>query len=141
MKNSRSGFTLVELMIVAVIVAILAAVAIPLMAGNKKRAMCTEAETALGTARTALRVVYAETGRYDKRSDGTDIAEGANQLVVGNVPGISVGDFNGKYFLDGAYRMTAIDSNTYTVTAVGTGELTGVSITLDETGTFGRTGL
>ena len=43
-KTSRkAGFTLVELMVVAIIVAILAAVSIPLMSGNKRRAAATEA--------------------------------------------------------------------------------------------------
>ena len=64
--KNKAGFTLVELMVVAVIVAILAAVAIPLMSANKNRAIMTEAEAALGTIRSALRAQYAETGAYNK---------------------------------------------------------------------------
>ena len=57
MRLNRAGFTLVELMVVAVIVAILAAVAIPLMSANKTRAMATEAEAGCGTIRTAFRAM------------------------------------------------------------------------------------
>ena len=71
-KKSKDGFTLVELMVVAVIVAILAAVAIPLMSANKNRAIMTEAEAALGTIRSVLRAQYAETGRYDVDINETD---------------------------------------------------------------------
>lgn len=72
--NRRAGFTLVELMVVAIIVAILASVAIPLMSGNKKRALGTEAETVLGTLRTQLRIMYVETGSYIKKPNATPLA-------------------------------------------------------------------
>ena len=77
-KMRKNGFTLVELMVVAVIVAILAAVAIPLMSGNKKRAMCSEAEAALGTIRSQLRAQYAETKDYTKSALGGTVAEAQN---------------------------------------------------------------
>ena len=82
MKNKKSGFTLVELMIVAVIVAILAAVAIPLTTANKKRAMATEAEAALGTIRSALRAMYVQTGAYNVDLSGNTIANGSSPLWV-----------------------------------------------------------
>ena len=68
----NAGFTLVELMVVAVIVAILAAVAIPLMSGNKDRAMATEAQAGCSAIRTAVQVYRAE--HQALPADGTAVA-------------------------------------------------------------------
>lgn len=144
-RNSKSGFTLVELMVVAVIVAILAAVAIPLMTGSRKRAMATEAEAGLGTMRTAMRAMYAQTGAYNKDLDGNAIAAGSAATTI---PGINSGDLDGKYFDDAAYTISAVGATTYTLTANGGNstapehaDVSGVTITLDQDGTFTRSGL
>lgn len=139
-QKQKSGFTLVELMVVAVIVAILAAVAIPLMSANKKRAMATEAEAGLGTVRTALRGMYAQSGAYDVDLNGDPIADGPGASVT-NIPGIGGGDLNGRYFSEGDYELTSLGQSDYTITATGTGDVAGVVITLDESGTFSRSGL
>ena len=140
MRKRRAGFTLVELMIVAVIVAILAAVAIPLMSANKKRAVATEAEAALGTLRTALRAVYAQKEAYNIDLNDTAISAGD---PVTSIPGITDGDLDGKYFDTDDYAITAIAADTYTLTATGPsgGDADGITITLDQEGTFTRSGL
>lgn len=139
LNKKKAGFTLVELMVVAIIVAILAAVAIPLMSGNKRRAAATEAESALGTVRSALRAMYAETGRYDLTPNGTTLGAGS----VTNIPGILGGDLAGKYWQDGNYTITAIAAGTYTIQAASSTNpiVSGVSITLNEQGNFSRSGL
>ena len=145
--GNKSGFTLVELMVVAVIVAILAAVAIPLMSGNKKRAIATEAEAGLGTVRSALRAMYAQTSDYSEDLNGGAIAAGA---VVGQVPGINAGDLKGRYFDDSDYSITAIGATTYDLqcagnsaasTAPAKAEADGITITMDEEGAISRSGL
>ncbi|MBL7075962.1 MAG: prepilin-type N-terminal cleavage/methylation domain-containing protein [Kiritimatiellae bacterium] len=134
MKRKREGFTLVELMVVAVIVAILAAVAIPLMSANKTRAMATEAEAGLGTIRTVLRGMYAETGHYNVDLDGDPIT--SDDPI--DLPGLSTGDLNGKYFLDGDYEMS-LQSQTYTLTATGSkADVAAVQITLNQDGDWTR---
>jgi len=137
-QSRRSGFTLVELMVVAIIVAILAAVAIPLMSGNKKRAMATEAEAALGTMRSQLRAMYAETGAYNKKSDTVTLTAPTSPT---NISGIAVDDLKGKYWSEPDYKLSAVSATAYTLTATGTGEVANVVITLNEAGTFTRTGL
>ncbi len=137
--KSKSGFTLVELMVVAVIVAILAAVAIPLMSGNKRRAMATEAEAALGTVRTALRAMYAETKAYNRDPNGNTIS--ANTSVT-NIPGVTASDLEGRYFRASDYTIAAIGTDTYTLRCQGsTGDVAGITITLNQDGVFNRTGL
>lgn len=134
-KKNKAGFTLVELMVVAIIVAILAAVAIPLMSGNRRRAAATEAEAALGTARSALRAVLAEHGAYN-----VGVAAGT---VAGNVPGIQAGDFNGKYWQDANYTVVSLTASSYVLRATGStnNNVTGVTIELNQLGDFTRTGL
>jgi prepilin-type N-terminal cleavage/methylation domain-containing protein len=142
-RNKKSGFTLVELMVVAVIVAILAAVAIPLMSGNRERAMMTEAEAALGTMRTSLRAMFAQSGKYTEDIDGTAIAAGASANAI---TGINTGDLNGRYFDDAAYKISAVSDTAYTLTATGSdsgaaaaADVAGIVVTLDNDGVFVRT--
>ena len=137
-KQSKAGFTLVELMVVAIIVAILAAVAIPLMTAQKKRAMATEGEAGLGMIRTALRAMYAETGNYNKDANGNTLNA---PVAITNLPGVNASDLDGKFFHNGDYSVSAVAAASYTVRVAGTGDLAGVTITLNDQGQFNRTGL
>lgn len=112
MHKRNAGFTLVELMVVAVIVAILAAVAIPLMTANKDRAMATEGQAGCGTVLTAMRMYFAEHGSYP----GSALSGAA---LLAALPGIKTGDLDGVYFNDGSYAITDPSSGTYTITATG----------------------
>jgi len=137
-RKNNSGFTLVELMVVAIIVAILAAVAIPLMTANKKRAVATEAEAGCGTIRTAMRIYYAEHNAYPTGS--------VTKAV--NLTGIGAGDLDGTYFSEGCYTYTTA-GQTFTITANGDldndapkeGDAAGIQITLNQDGEWTRTGL
>lgn len=125
-KNSKAGFTLVELMVVAVIVAILAAVAIPLMMGNKDRAMATEAQAGLGTLRTAMQVYRAEHGSYP--------------VISGTIPGypgitVKANDLDGKYYRSVDYTMTSSSASNYLMQAVGYTN-NPPTVTLDENGAW-----
>jgi len=104
-RKNKAGFTLVELMVVAIIVAILAAVAIPLMSGNKKKAQATEAQAGCSTIKTMVRVMEAE---------------GATApTAIGGIKGLVSGDFEGTYFTYGdyAYAGTGYSNSVITVTS------------------------
>lgn len=145
MVGKRSGFTLVELMVVAIIVAILAAVAIPMMMRNRQRAMVTEAESGLGTMRSALRTMFAQTRAYNVTPAGTALAAGD---AATDIPGIQAGNLDGRYFDDDAYSIRAIGESTYTLVAQGDNsgasearEVAGIIITLNQDGAIVRSGL
>ena len=146
-SNSKAGFTLVELMVVAIIVAILAAVAIPLMSGNKKRAMCTEAETALGAMRTQLRVMFAETSSYATNQNGVALNSASS---VWQIPAVSLVDFQGKFWSTNAYSFltnpVTMNGTNFVLQADGSqagcdASLRSVKITIDVSGTITRSGL
>lgn len=127
--RKKAGFTLVELMVVAIIVAILAAVAIPLMSANKKRAKFTEAEAGCGHVRTAQRVYQAEHGMFKDHS-GT--------LAAGNMPGIGPSDLDGKYFKTVNYSMRA-DATNYEIRCTGaTGDVALLWVELNQDGEWTR---
>ncbi|MEI6516438.1 MAG: prepilin-type N-terminal cleavage/methylation domain-containing protein [bacterium] len=131
-RKNKAGFTLVELMVVAIIVAILAAVAIPLMTGNKNRAMATEAQAGLGTIRTAFQVYKAEFGGWPTGLAGQTMNNVTN-LTVKN------GDLAGKYFTDAGYALTTVTTSNYLFTATGTsgGDAAGKTVTVDQNGAWG----
>ena len=96
----RKGFTLVELMIVILIVAILAAVAIPLMTGRIDAAKWSEAKASMGTIATALRGYYAEKG-----CDSTV----PPSMTSGNAGfiGVTTNDLDGTNYTANAYTLAA----------------------------------
>jgi type IV pilus assembly protein PilE len=62
--KSSSGLTLIELLLVVVIVAVLAAIAVPQYNGYLERARRTDAKTALEQLRASQEMMRAERGRY-----------------------------------------------------------------------------
>jgi type IV pilus assembly protein PilA len=125
------AFTLVELMVVIMIVAILAAVLVPTISGRVNAAKWSEGKAGAGTVATALRAYCVEQG--DKRTAAT-----LTEI------GLTDNDMAGKYFASGDYKITALNYDptvdpavfTYTITvsAPTTGGLTGGPVTLDQTG-------
>jgi len=120
----RSGFTLVELMVVIMIVAILAAVAVPILRGKKEASKWSEAAATTGTIRSVVRAAFAE--------DPATVGAWTNQAVTGVMSdlGFMAGDFTGRYFDDSHFTIASVDANgnaTITETApaglTGTGQL------------------
>ena len=118
------AFTLIELMIVVVIVAILAMVAVPIYQANVTQAKMSEGIAGVGSIRTAFRV-YAAThnGTYPVLTavDGSGLS----------VLNIASTDLDGKYFENDNYAVTST-ATTYTLTA--TEEGSGTKYEIDENG-------
>jgi len=124
--KDNKGFTLVELMITVLIVGILASVAIPLYQANVKRAKASEADAALGSIRTALRVYYAENGVYPTA---------ANYIPVYNLSiDVDSTDIVGRYFPPTAYTYQSTDGINYTIRATGSGQSAGIYRQMDQAG-------
>jgi type IV pilus assembly protein PilA len=131
--NKKSGFTLVELMIVAAIIAILAAIVIPLLASNRDRAVAADGQNLLGTTATAIKSAIAE---------GKTVSVGAlTGAVVGDLTLDELG--KSKYF--NVPTITAVSATSsaisYTLQATtkdGAGSFTaGSALTLTDLGAWG----
>ena len=97
-RTGQTGFTLVELMIVVIIVGILAAVAVPMYSGATEKARATECVAALGTVRSALRNYYAEHVTF-VNANFTD----GDRVTNGGILEVSDSDLNGRYFTTECY--------------------------------------
>jgi type IV pilus assembly protein PilE len=82
---NKRGITLIELLIVVVIVAILAAIAIPMYNGYMERARRVDAKTALEQLRASQEMRRAERGSY-----ATNITE---LRTTWGAPGAIAGDY------------------------------------------------
>ena len=124
----NSGFSLVELMIVIVIIGVLAAVAVPIYSNNVMKAKMSEADAAFGSIRTQLRVFYGENGQYPV------IAEGAIVGMAWN--DINVNELNGKYFLDASYTYYGYAAGDSFLITCAKGDILESDRTLDQSGTL-----
>jgi prepilin-type N-terminal cleavage/methylation domain-containing protein len=88
------GFTLVELMVVVLIVAVLAAILVPYLTARLEAARWSEGKAGCGTLATALRAMWAEQGEE-------------NWLAATDPEAyLTIGDLRGKYFSIGDYTIT-----------------------------------
>lgn len=136
-RRSQSGFTLIELMIVVIVVGVLAAVAIPLYQVAAARSKATEAVAALGLARTAMRAYYAEHGTYENAAftDG-------GAVTAGEILAVTDDDLAGRYFstecytFDGAPTIAAfrVKCTGASSTAPNASEALAIVTTIDEDG-------
>ena len=92
--KARRGFTLIELMVVILIVAILAAVAIPIMRGRIDDAKWSEGKAMMGTIASAIRALVAQS---------TEDIDPLGSDPIGPELGFIAGDLTGTYFSDGDF--------------------------------------
>ncbi len=135
--KARKGFTLIELMVVILIVAILAAVAIPIMRGRIDAAKWSEGKAMAGTLATAIRAYAAE-----KSIDGSYGADTPSLATLG----FAAGDLTGTYFAFTDYTWTTTFDEiadpplTFMITVnAPAGISTPSQVTLDEEGTWTET--
>ena len=94
--KTRAGFTLIELMIVVLIVAVLAAVLVPFMRARVEAAKWSEGKAGAGTIASALRAFAAEQG-----IDGDYATLTVDKLFKAS-------DLKGKYFSITDYALSNV---------------------------------
>lgn len=113
---TRCGFTLMELMIVIFIVAVLAAVLAPFLQGRIDEAKWSEACSAAGTIRGAVRSYAAEVGITEAQAlMGKNLSDENTQSLLG----FHAQDCEGTYF----------ESDDYTITSIGADGMAVITVT------------
>jgi prepilin-type N-terminal cleavage/methylation domain-containing protein len=110
--KKHNAFTLIELMVVILIVAVLAAAAVPLMRGRIDRGKWTEANAAAGSIRTAMKSYFMETGNT--------VTGSLDDASVQQALGVQSGDFTGSYFGPSDYVIDSVSlEGVAVITATG----------------------
>lgn len=81
LRNEDKGFTLIELMVVVLIIAILIAIAIPTFLGARRRAQDRQAQSNLRNGLTAQKTFYTEPQEYT--TDPTALGDIESNLAWG----------------------------------------------------------
>lgn len=102
-KSQCKAFTLIELTVVILIVALLAAATLAILRGKIDTAKWAEANATAGMIRNAVRAHFAETGEALTGS----LADGA----VMSLTAIEPGDLMGTYFVAADYTIDSVDEN------------------------------
>ena len=107
--KTRIAFTLIELMVVVLIVAVLAALIVPMMTSRIEGARWSEGKAGAGTIATQLRAYVAEQGEEGVAIPGT--------IAISTF--MTESELRGKYFQATDYT---IDNVYYNPAATGAGE-------------------
>jgi type IV pilus assembly protein PilA len=110
MKDDK-GFTLIELMVVVLIIAILIAIAIPTFLGLRKRAQDRAAQSDLRNALTAAKAFYTDEDTFTPTDGDFNAAEG--QLIE---PSLTWNDLAAS--VEGAVSVREVSADTVLLTTL-----------------------
>ena len=145
--RDQSGFTLIEMLVVVIILGILAMIIVPQITGTTDDARLNTLETNLGALRSAVEVYAAQHGNTYPgavKTDGTGTATAAGDLptafidqltLYSDATGKTSKDLNRSLYPYGPYLKTGMPTNPYNDLATVTCDITTLDITSkDSTG-------
>jgi prepilin-type N-terminal cleavage/methylation domain-containing protein len=115
----KSGFTLVELIVVVAIISVLASIGVPIMTRMRAMAVATEGEQGLSAMATSLQQYYIQNGKYPNGAGGvsTSIFPGLSiRLSSGYGSPATDGRFpslDGQYFSQDCYSWQSAGPSVY----------------------------
>ncbi|NQV49848.1 MAG: prepilin-type N-terminal cleavage/methylation domain-containing protein [Candidatus Marinimicrobia bacterium] len=112
----RRGFSLLELIIVVVIIAVLSAIAVPVYKHNVEKAKRSEVMVTMGYVKSQLDIYYAEEGHYP-------ISPQYSNIVGSSWNYIPLGGLKGTYFLSKYYDYQSRDGTAYRIKCFWAGDM------------------
>ena len=139
-RNEESGFTLVELLVVMLILGILAAIAIPAFFSQRDKGYDSDAKANARTVQTALETYAMDNGGRYTGATMTDLA--AIEGTINNMTGTGGGSVSiGTPGADNYTIVATSDSgNTFTITRAASGAVTYPCTTAGKAGCPSGTG-
>ncbi len=135
LKNKQSGFTIVELLIVIVVIGILAALVVTTFSGIQKKARDTERETDIKALHGQVEAYFAQNGKYPTLANLQD-----NAWIGENLKGLDVESAHDPKGADGNNISGSAGANQYGYAVTPTGcnntdtECTGYTLTATKEG-------
>src|SRR3954452_12719758 len=121
MSQDESGFTLVELLVVMLILGILAAIAIPAFLNQRSKANDSDAKSAANTAQEAIETLSTDNNGSYASANGNPGALTAIEPTLNSAPAFTVAAAAKTYTI----TVTAdVSGNTFSVTRDAVGNVT-----------------
>jgi general secretion pathway protein G len=122
MRKRQGGFTLIEIMVVVVILAVLGAMVVPKILGNVDKARITRAQTDIRAIQTALDLYRLDNFKYPTTEQGLAAlvhqpadATLTNYRAEGYLPSVPKDPWNNTY----QYQSPGPDGRDYEITTYG----------------------